>query len=47
VLSAHCKELEVLSKSGTVTDAELLVKAIREDYSTVEARLSDRLPQVA
>ena len=47
VLSAHCKELEVLSKSGTVTDAELLVKAIREDYRTVEARLSDRLPQVA
>jgi signal transduction histidine kinase/DNA-binding response OmpR family regulator/HPt (histidine-containing phosphotransfer) domain-containing protein len=47
VLSAHCKELEVLSKSGTVTDAALLVEAIREDYRIVEARLSDRLPQVA
>ena len=47
VLSTHCKELEVLSKSGAVTDAALLVKAIREDYRTVEARLSDRWPQVA
>jgi CheY-like chemotaxis protein/HPt (histidine-containing phosphotransfer) domain-containing protein len=47
VLSTHCKELEALSRSGTVTDAALLVKAIREDYRTVEARLSDRLPQVA
>jgi signal transduction histidine kinase/CheY-like chemotaxis protein/HPt (histidine-containing phosphotransfer) domain-containing protein len=46
-LSAHCQELEALSKSGTVTDAARLVKAIREDYRTVEARLSDRLPQVA
>jgi two-component system sensor histidine kinase/response regulator len=47
VLSTHCKELEALSKSGTVTDAARLVKAIREDYRTVEARFSDRLPQVA
>ena len=47
VLSTHCKELEVLSKSGPVTDAALLVEAIREDYRTVEARLSDRLPRVA
>jgi HPt (histidine-containing phosphotransfer) domain-containing protein len=47
VLSTHCKELEALSKSGTVTDAARLVKVIREDYSTVEARLSDRLPRVA
>jgi signal transduction histidine kinase/DNA-binding response OmpR family regulator len=46
-LSAHCQELEALSKSGTVTEAARLVKAIREDYRTVEARLSDRLPQVA
>ena len=46
-LSAHCQELEALSKSGTVTDAARLVKAIREDYRTVEARLSDRLPRVA
>jgi signal transduction histidine kinase/CheY-like chemotaxis protein/HPt (histidine-containing phosphotransfer) domain-containing protein len=47
VLSTHCKELEALSKSGEVTDAARLVKVIREDYRTVEARLSDRLPQVA
>ena len=47
VLSTHCQELEALSKSGTVTDAARLVKVIREDYRTVEARLSDRLPQVA
>jgi CheY-like chemotaxis protein len=47
VLSTHCRELEALSKSGTVTDAAGLVKVIREDYRTVEARLSDRLPRVA
>jgi signal transduction histidine kinase/DNA-binding response OmpR family regulator len=47
VLSTHCRELEVLSKSGMVADATRLVKVIREDYRTVEARLSDRLPQVA
>ncbi len=47
VLSTHCKELEALSKSGTVTDAAGLVKVIREDYRNVEARLSDRLPRVA
>ena len=47
VLSTHCKELEALSKSGEVSDAARLVKAIREEYRTVEARLSDRLPRVA
>ena len=47
VLSTHCKELEALSKSGTITDAARLVKAIREDYRSVEARLSNRLPRVA
>jgi CheY-like chemotaxis protein len=47
VLSTHCRELEALSKSGMVADAARLVKVIREDYRTVEARLSDRLPQVA
>ncbi len=47
VLSTHCKELEALSKSGRVTDAAQLVKVIREDYRTVEARRSDRLPRVA
>jgi HPt (histidine-containing phosphotransfer) domain-containing protein len=47
LLSTHCKELEELSKSGVVTDAARLVKVIREDYRTVETRLSDRLPRVA
>ena len=47
VLSTHCKELEALSKSGTAADAARLVKLIREDYRTVEARFSDRLPRVA
>ncbi len=47
VLSTHCKELEALSKTGTVMDAARLVKAIGEDYRIVEARLSDRLPRVA
>jgi HPt (histidine-containing phosphotransfer) domain-containing protein len=47
VLSTHCKELEALSKSGTATDAAGLVQMIREDYRTVEAPLSDRLPRVA
>jgi two-component system, sensor histidine kinase and response regulator len=47
LLSTHCKELEVLSKAGTVTDAARLVNVIREDYRIVEARLSHRLPQVA
>jgi signal transduction histidine kinase/DNA-binding response OmpR family regulator/HPt (histidine-containing phosphotransfer) domain-containing protein len=47
VLSTHCTELGALAKSGTITDAARLVKVIREDYRTVEARLSDRLPRVA
>jgi HPt (histidine-containing phosphotransfer) domain-containing protein len=47
VLSTHCKELEALSQSGMVEDVARLVKAIREDYRRVEARLSDRLAQVA
>jgi CheY-like chemotaxis protein len=47
VLSTHCAELGALAKSGTVTDAARLVKVIREDYRTVETRLSDRLPRVA
>jgi len=47
VLATHCKELEAHSKSGTVTDAARLVRIIREDYRTVEARLSDRVAKVA
>jgi CheY-like chemotaxis protein len=44
---AFCKELEELAKSGLVTDVAQLVAAIRDEYRTVETRLSDRLPRVA
>jgi two-component system, sensor histidine kinase and response regulator len=47
VMSTHCKELEALAKSGSVQEAAQLVKEIRENYRTVEARLSERLPRVA
>jgi two-component system sensor histidine kinase/response regulator len=47
VLSSHCKELEATARSGMVPDAARLVKAIRDAYRTVEARLSERLPRVA
>jgi len=47
VMSTHCKELEALAKSGSVQEAAQLVKDIRENYRTVEARLSERLPRVA
>jgi signal transduction histidine kinase/DNA-binding response OmpR family regulator len=47
VMSAHCRDLEMLAKSGTVENAGAVVNAIREDYLTVEARLSNRLPRVA
>jgi signal transduction histidine kinase/DNA-binding response OmpR family regulator/HPt (histidine-containing phosphotransfer) domain-containing protein len=47
VLSAHCKELEVLSRTGSVPDAAARVAAIVEDYQRAEAALTARLPQVA
>ena len=46
-MSMHCRELETLAKAGTLTNVAQLVKAIREDYRAVEARLSERLPHVA
>jgi CheY-like chemotaxis protein len=47
MLSTRCKELEALARSGAVPDAAHMVKAIREDYRTVEVSLSERLPEVA
>jgi CheY-like chemotaxis protein len=47
MLSSRCKELEMLTRSGAVVDATRMVKAIREDYETVEISLSERLPEVA
>jgi two-component system, sensor histidine kinase and response regulator len=46
-LSSHCKELEAIARSGAVPDAMRRVKSIRDAYRTAEARLSNRLPQVA
>jgi CheY-like chemotaxis protein len=47
VLSAHCKELEVLARTGPVSDATARVATIVDDYRRAEAALTARLPQVA
>jgi HPt (histidine-containing phosphotransfer) domain-containing protein len=47
LLSAHCKELEVLTRTGTVPDAPSRVETIVEDYRRAQAALTARLPQVA
>jgi len=47
VLSAHCKELEALARTGSVPDAAVRVAAIVEDYRRAETALTARLPQVA
>jgi two-component system, sensor histidine kinase and response regulator len=47
VLSSRCRELEALARAGTVPDAARMVRAIREDFRTVETGLSERLPRVA
>jgi HPt (histidine-containing phosphotransfer) domain-containing protein len=47
MLSSRCKELEMRAKSGAVADAVRIVEEIRENYRTVEASLSKRLPEVA
>jgi CheY-like chemotaxis protein len=47
VLSAHCKELEVLTRTVTVPDAPSRVETIVEDYRRAQAALTARLPQVA
>ena len=47
LLSAHCKELEALARTGSVADAPSRVAAIVEDYRRAGAALTARLPQVA
>jgi HPt (histidine-containing phosphotransfer) domain-containing protein len=47
VLSAHCRELEAMTKSGSAPNAIQLVEAIREEYDAVEFSLSTHLPRVA
>ncbi|MFL5268393.1 MAG: response regulator [Stellaceae bacterium] len=47
VLSARCKELEQLARTGSVPDAARIVKVIREDYRIAEANLTVHLPRVA
>jgi signal transduction histidine kinase/CheY-like chemotaxis protein/HPt (histidine-containing phosphotransfer) domain-containing protein len=47
LLSAHCKELEALTRTGTVPDAPSRVATIVEDYRQAEAALTARLPRVA
>jgi len=47
VLSAHCKELEAVARTGSVADAASRVAAIVEDFRYAEAALTARLPQVA
>jgi CheY-like chemotaxis protein len=47
VLSSRCRELEAMARAGVVPDAARLVRAIREDFRTVETGLSERLPRVA
>ena len=47
LLSAHCKELEGLARTGSVSDAPSRVATIVEDFRRAEAALTARLPQVA
>jgi len=46
-LSAHCGELEAMTRSGIVAGAGRLVGAILEDYRAVEVALSENLRKVA
>jgi CheY-like chemotaxis protein len=45
--SARCEELEILARSGQVSDAPARVRVIVEDYRRAQAALTARLPQVA
>ena len=47
LLSAHCKELETMARSGSVPDARSRVATIVEDYRRAQAALTARLPRVA
>jgi len=46
-LSSRCKELEAMARSGIVSDAASMVRAILEDYRMAEVLLSDRMQKVA
>src|SRR5258708_18332781 len=47
LLSARCKELEAVARTGSVPDAASRVATIVEDYRAAEAALTARPPQVA
>jgi two-component system sensor histidine kinase/response regulator len=47
LLSAHCKELEALARTGSVPDAPSRVATIVEDFRRAQSALTARLPQVA
>jgi two-component system sensor histidine kinase/response regulator len=47
LLSAHCKELEAMARTGSVPDARSRVATIVEDYRRAQAALTARLPRVA
>jgi signal transduction histidine kinase/CheY-like chemotaxis protein/HPt (histidine-containing phosphotransfer) domain-containing protein len=47
LLSAHCKELETMARTGSVPDARSRVATIVEDYRRAQAALTARLPRVA
>src|SRR5438552_617965 len=47
LLSAHCRELEAMARTGPVADAAARVATIAEDYQQAQAALTARLPRVA
>jgi HPt (histidine-containing phosphotransfer) domain-containing protein len=47
LLSARCRELEMLARSGSVADAAVRVETIVGDYQRAKAALTARLPRVA
>ncbi|TMJ71623.1 MAG: response regulator [Alphaproteobacteria bacterium] len=47
LLSAHCRELEAMARTGAVPDAAARVETIIDDYRRAQAALTARLPQVA
>jgi HPt (histidine-containing phosphotransfer) domain-containing protein len=47
LLSARCRELEMLARQGAVPDAAARVSMIVGDYQLAKAALTARLPRVA
>src|SRR5436305_11682402 len=47
LLSAHCRELEAMARTGPVSDAAARASTIAEDYQRAQAALMARLPRVA